>query len=45
MVCILKEPPALRDYGKFAVGVSETVVVTDTGYRTLSTLPRDLEEV
>lgn len=36
-------PPALREYGKFAVGVSETVVVTDNGYRTLSTLKRSMQ--
>ncbi len=28
-------PPALRIYGQFTVGVSETVVVTETGYRQL----------
>ena len=38
-------PPALRDYGKFAVGVSETVIVTDTGCRTLSTIPRAMVEI
>lgn len=35
-------PPALRDYGVFTVGVSETAVVTETGCRTLGTVPRDL---
>lgn len=35
-------PPALRRYGVFTVGVSETVVVTETGGRPLSTIPRDL---
>lgn len=35
-------PPALRIYGEFTVGVSETAVVTETGCRTLSTLKRDL---
>ncbi|WP_034945959.1 M24 family metallopeptidase [Erwinia oleae] len=35
-------PPALRIYGEFTVGVSETVVVTDTGYRQLGTLARPL---
>ncbi len=35
-------PPALRIYGQFTVGVSETAVVTDAGCRTLSTLARDM---
>lgn len=35
-------PITLRDYGVFTVAVSETAVVTETGYRTLSTLPRIL---
>ena len=35
-------PPALRVYGAFTVGVSETVVVTEAGYRQLGTVPRDL---
>ena len=35
-------PPALRIYGRFTVGVSETVVVTETGYRVLGTVPRPL---
>ena len=35
-------PPALRIYGEFTVGVSETAVVTENGCRTLSTLPREL---
>ena len=35
-------PPALRDYGVFTVGVSETAIVTGSGCRTLSTIPRDL---
>jgi Xaa-Pro dipeptidase len=35
-------PPALRIYGQFTVGVSETVVVTETGYEQLGTFPRDL---
>lgn len=38
-------PPALRDYGRFAVGVSETVLVTEKGYRTFSTIPRGMLEV
>ncbi|WP_345828116.1 Xaa-Pro peptidase family protein [Erwinia sp. HDF1-3R] len=35
-------PPALRIYGDFTVGVSETIVVTETGYRQLGTLARPL---
>lgn len=35
-------PPALRIYGAFTVGVSETIIVTETGYKALSTIPRDL---
>ncbi|MCB9948057.1 MAG: aminopeptidase P family protein [Rhodospirillaceae bacterium] len=35
-------PPALRVYGAFTVGVSETVVVTDTGCRPLSDLDRSI---
>ena len=35
-------PPALRRYGEFTVGVSEVVIVTETGNRTLSTIQRDL---
>ncbi len=35
-------PPALRIYGKFTVGVSETAIVTDQGCEALSELPRDL---
>lgn len=35
-------PPALRIYGQFTVGVSETVIVTETGYESLSTIPRPL---
>jgi Xaa-Pro dipeptidase len=35
-------PPALRDYGQFTVGVSETVLVTETGCRTFSTIPRGM---
>jgi Xaa-Pro dipeptidase len=38
-------PPALRIYGRFTVGVSETAVVTETGCRTLSRVARDLVEV
>lgn len=33
-------PPALRIYGRFTVGVSETAIVTDSGCRPLSALPR-----
>lgn len=33
-------PPALRRYGEFTVGVSETVIVTETGHKTLSSIPR-----
>jgi len=32
----------LRIYGEFTVGVSETVVITETGYRVLGTLERPL---
>ena len=35
-------PPALRIYGQFTVGVSETVVITETGHRVLGTIPRPL---
>lgn len=35
-------PPALRIYGEFTVGVSETAVVTENGNSTLSSLSRDL---
>ena len=35
-------PPALRIYGRFTVGVSETIVITETGYRALGTVDRDL---
>ncbi|MBS0532723.1 MAG: aminopeptidase P family protein [Proteobacteria bacterium] len=38
-------PPALRIYGEFTVGVSETVVITDTGYRVLGSVPRPLLRV
>ena len=38
-------PPALRIYGRFSVGVSETAVVTEAGCRTLSKLPRALRQV
>ena len=35
-------PPALRIYGRFTVGVSETIVITETGYRVLGTIDRNL---
>jgi Xaa-Pro dipeptidase len=35
-------PPALRIYGQFTVGVSETALVTETGYLQLGTFKRDL---
>lgn len=38
-------PPALRVYGVFTVGVSETVVVTQDGCRVLGTLPRPMRRV
>lgn len=38
-------PPALRIYGQFTVGVSETVVVTETGHRVLGSVPRPLLRV
>ncbi|MBO0904829.1 M24 family metallopeptidase [Jiella sonneratiae] len=38
-------PPALRVYGRFTVGVSETIVVTDTGCRALGTIDRALRVV
>lgn len=38
-------PPALRVYGRFTVGVSETVVVTATGCRILGTMARGMVRV
>jgi Xaa-Pro aminopeptidase len=38
-------PPALRIYGSFTVGVSETVVVTNDGHRVLGSIPRPLLQV
>jgi Xaa-Pro dipeptidase len=38
-------PITLRDYGKFTVAVSETVLVTDADARTLSNIGRELVEV
>ena len=35
-------PPALRLYGKFTVGVSETALVTETGSEQLGAFPRAL---
>ncbi len=35
-------PPALRIYGKFTVGVSETALVTETGYEQLGKFSREL---
>jgi Xaa-Pro dipeptidase len=38
-------PITLREYAKWTVAVSETVVVTAEGARPLSALPRDLVQV
>jgi Xaa-Pro dipeptidase len=35
-------PITLRDYARFTVAVSETIVITESGCRALSRLPRDL---
>ena len=35
-------PPALRVYGRFTVGVSETIIVTETGCKVLGTLDREM---
>lgn len=35
-------PVALREYGVYTVGGSETVIVTETGCRSLSAIPREL---
>ncbi|NHN89776.1 M24 family metallopeptidase [Acetobacter conturbans] len=35
-------PPALRIYGQFTVGVSESIVVTETGYDVLGTINRQM---
>ena len=35
-------PPALRIYGEFTMGVSETAIVTEDGCEPLSTIDRDL---
>jgi len=33
---------ALRQWGKYTVGVSESIIVTDKGHEVLGTIPRDL---
>jgi Xaa-Pro dipeptidase len=38
-------PVALRVFGQFTVGVSETVVVTETGSRALSTIDRPIRRI
>ncbi|EJN16156.1 Xaa-Pro aminopeptidase [Bradyrhizobium sp. YR681] len=38
-------PVAMRDFGQFTVGVSETVIVTETGCRPLSTIDRSISRV
>lgn len=38
-------PVALRKWGAFTVGVSESIIVTETGYDVLGTIPRDLIRV
>jgi Xaa-Pro dipeptidase len=38
-------PPALRIHGQFTVGVSETIVVTDTGYRALGSVERPMRRL
>ena len=38
-------PPALRIYGRFTVGVSETVAITERGHRVLGSVPRPLLRV
>ena len=35
-------PPALREYDVLGVGVSETVLVTETGVEVITSFPRDL---
>jgi Xaa-Pro dipeptidase len=35
-------PPALREYGKYGFGVSETIVVSETGCEVLTTFPERL---
>ena len=36
-------PPALREYDVVGVGVSETVLVTETGAEVITNFPRDLQ--
>jgi Xaa-Pro dipeptidase len=36
-------PPALREYDVVGVGVSETVLVTETGAEIITNFPRDLQ--
>lgn len=38
-------PTALREYGAFTVGLSESIVITETGCRILGTLPRRIHVV
>ncbi|QPF95036.1 M24 family metallopeptidase [Bradyrhizobium commune] len=38
-------PVAMRDFGQFTVGVSETVIVTETGCRPLSAIARSILRV
>lgn len=38
-------PVALRKWGEFTVGVSESIIVTEKGYDALGTVPRDLIRV
>ena len=41
---IFHMPITLREYAKFTVAVSESVVITARGHKTLSRIPRDLVE-
>jgi Xaa-Pro dipeptidase len=38
-------PIALREYGAFTVGLSESIVITETGCRILSTVPRRISVI
>jgi Xaa-Pro dipeptidase len=38
-------PTALREYGVFTVGLSESIVVTETGCRILGNVPRHIHVV
>ena len=38
-------PTALREYGAFTVGISESIVVTESGCRVLGTIPRPIHVV